>query len=389
MNTDQQEQKQAQSTVRTFAAASFLNDFGSDIIYPVWPFFVASLGANREVLGLLDGLGESIVSLSQALSGYLSDRVGKRKIFIWLGYLFGAISRFGYAISAGWLSLLPFRILDRAGKMRGSPRDAMVADVSTAENRGRNFGLLRSMDNLGAVLGILFCMAFLHLGYSTLFMIAAIPSVLAVILVLVAVKEHPAEEKKIFKGLSLKHLDRNFRMFLFLSAVFSLGAFSYSFLMLYAIDAGVPQVWTPLLYLVFTLAASLLSFSFGKLSDTMGRKKVLQIAFLLWGAVCALLFVERSVLTIVVAFVLYGIHRAALEPVQKAFVAELAPADLRASTLGGFQMVVGVCALPSSVLAGVLWDKVSPGLPLLVSLVLTIIATVLLMFVQQPQGVQS
>ncbi len=389
MNTDQQEQKQAQSTVRTFAAASFLNDFGSDIIYPVWPFFVASLGANREVLGLLDGLGESIVSLSQALSGYLSDRVGKRKIFIWLGYLFGAISRFGYAISAGWLSLLPFRILDRAGKMRGSPRDAMVADVSTAENRGRNFGLLRSMDNLGAVFGILFCMAFLHLGYSTLFMIAAIPSVLAVILVLVAVKEHPAEEKKIFKGLSLKHLDRNFRMFLFLSAVFSLGAFSYSFLMLYAIDAGVPQVWTPLLYLVFTLAASLLSFSFGKLSDTMGRKKVLQIAFLLWGAVCALLFVERSVLTIVVAFVLYGIHRAALEPVQKAFVAELAPADLRASTLGGFQMVVGVCALPSSVLAGVLWDKVSPGLPLLVSLVLTIIATVLLMFVQQPQGVQS
>ena len=389
MNTDQQEQKQAQSTVRTFAAASFLNDFGSDIIYPVWPFFVASLGANREVLGLLDGLGESIVSLSQAFSGYLSDRMGKRKIFIWLGYLFGAISRFGYAISAGWLSLLPFRILDRAGKMRGSPRDAMVADASTAENRGRNFGLLRSMDNLGAVFGILFCMAFLHLGYSTLFMIAAIPSLLAVILVLVAVKEHPAEEKKIFKGLSLKHLDRNFRMFLFLSAVFSLGAFSYSFLMLYAIDAGVPQVWTPLLYLVFTLAASLLSFSFGKLSDTMGRKKVLQIAFLLWGAVCAILFVERSVLTIVVAFVLYGIHRAALEPVQKAFVAELAPADLRASTLGGFQMVVGVCALPSSVLAGVLWDKVSPGLPLLVSLVLTVIATVLLMFVQQPQGVQS
>jgi MFS family permease len=380
---------ETRATVRTFAAASFLNDFGSDIIYPVWPFFVVALGGNKEVLGLLDGLGEAIVSIAQAVSGYLSDRLRKRKVFIWIGYLFGGLSRAGYALSTAWPLLVPFRILDRAGKMRGAPRDAMVADVSPRGVRGRNFGLLRSMDNLGAVGGIVFCMVFLHLGYATLFLIAAVPSLLAALLIALAIRDHPADEKRIFKGISFRHLDRNFRIFLLLSAVFSLGAFSYSFLMLYAVDAGIPTVWTPLLYLLFTLAASLLSYWFGTLSDSLGRKSVLLIAFLLWALVCGLLFLERTVTTIIAAFALYGIHKAALEPVQKALVSDLAPAELRASSLGGYQMVVGLCALPSSIMAGVLWETVSPGLPLLVSLSLSVVAIVLLLFVEQPRVAQS
>ncbi len=381
----EESQKESRSTVRTFAAASFLNDFGSDAIYPIWPFFVSSLGANKEILGLIDGLGEALVSISQAFSGYLSDRLKRRKIFIWLGYLFGAVSRVGYALSAAWPQLILCRALDRAGKMRGSPRDAMVADASTNANRGRNFGLLRSMDNLGAVFGIVFCMGFLHLGYSTLFMLAAIPSLFAVGLVMARVREKPVAGGAIFKGLSFQRLDRNFTMFLVLNALFSLAAFSYSFLMLYAVEGGVPQPLTPLLYLLFTLMASLLSLPFGRLSDTLGRRNVLAMSFALWGALCGILLFERSVATVIVAFVLYGTHKAALEPVQKALVAELAPADLRASTLGGFQMVVGLCALPSSLLTGILWDRVSPSLPLLVSLILTTLATVLLVFVQQPQ----
>jgi len=387
MNNDAHDE--SRSTIRTFAAASFLNDFGSDTIYPVWPFFVTSLGANKEMLGLIDGLGEALVSISQAVSGYLSDRFRKRKVFIWLGYLFGAVSRAGYALSVAWPQLIPCRILDRAGKMRGSPRDAMVADASTDQNRGRNFGLLRSMDNLGAVFGIIFCMAFLHLGYSTLFMIAAVPSLLAVALVISKIHEKPVAEGKIFKGLSFQRLDRNFTVYLILNALFSLASFSYSFLMLYAIEGGVPQVMTPLLYLLFTLMASLLSLPFGRLSDSLGRRTVLALSFVLWGAVCGILLIERSVATMVGAFALYGTHKAALEPVQKALVSELCPADLRASTLGGFQMVVGLCALPSSFLAGFLWDRVSPILPLVVSLVLTALATALLVFVQQPREMHS
>jgi MFS family permease len=146
----------------TFALASFLNDFGSDMVYPIWPLFVTSiLKADMAVLGFIDGLGDAVVSISQAISGYLADRLRRRKIFVWTGYLFGSASRIGYAFSTVWGYLIPFRILDRAGKMRGAPRDAIIADISTDENRGKNFGLLRAMDNLGAVCGIIVCVWFL------------------------------------------------------------------------------------------------------------------------------------------------------------------------------------------------------------------------------------
>jgi len=128
------DQKETRKTVRTFALASFLNDLGSDMIYPIWPFFVISvLGANMAVLGFIDGLGEAIVSISQAASGYISDRIRKRKIFIWTGYLLGSSSRVGYALSTVWQHLIPFRVLDRAGKIRGAPRDAIIADISSKE----------------------------------------------------------------------------------------------------------------------------------------------------------------------------------------------------------------------------------------------------------------
>ena len=139
------QQQDKKRTIKIFAIASFLNDVGSDIIYPLWPLFVTTfLGANMAVLGFLDGLGEALVSISQGISGRLSDRLKKRKVFIWLGYLFGAFSRVGYSLSTSWQHLIPFRILDRAGKIRSAPKDAIVADISTKENRGRNFGFLRS-----------------------------------------------------------------------------------------------------------------------------------------------------------------------------------------------------------------------------------------------------
>lgn len=129
------------TTLWSLAGASFFNDMGSDMIYSLWPIFVTSvLGANMVFLGLLDGLGDAIVSISQTMSGYLSDRFKKRKIFIWTGYLFGSFSRAGYAISTAWQHLIPFRILDRAGKMRGAPRDAIIADLSTDDNRVRISG---------------------------------------------------------------------------------------------------------------------------------------------------------------------------------------------------------------------------------------------------------
>jgi len=377
----------ARKTLRVFAAASFLNDLGSDIIYPVWPLFVISvLGANMAVLGFIDGLGDAIVSLSQAASGYLSDRIRKRKIFIWIGYSFGSLSRIGYALSTLWEQLIPLRVFDRMGKIRSAPRDAIIADLSTDENRGKNFGMLRSMDNLGAVCGILVCIAFFHLGYRNLFLLAALPSAIAVGLVLALIKEPPRRDSGIFKGLSLKHLDRNFWLFLVLSSLFALGSFSYSFLLIYAQGFGVRGPSLPVLYLVFTLVAALLSLPFGRLSDSIGRKPVMLMSFIAWGLTCLGFLVLQSTWGAVSCFVLYGVHRAALEPVQKTLVAELAPAGFRASALGGFQMAVGLCAFPSSLLAGLLWYHLDKVVPLYLSLVLTALSSALLLFVKEKRS---
>ena len=371
--------------VRVFAFASFLQDFGSDIIYPIWPLFVTVvLGANMAALGFIDGLGDAIVSISQAASGYASDKMRRRKVFIWTGYLFGALSRVGYAFSTIWQQLVPFRILDRAGKIRGAPRDAIIADISTRENRGGNFGFLRAMDNLGAVCGIITSILLLELvGYRNLFLLATIPSAMAVLLILFATKERRPADTKIFKGFSLRHLDRNLTLFRLLSGIFALGSFSYSFLLMYAKAFGFQTALVPVLYLIFTAVAALFSLPFGRLADRIGRKSVLLLAYLFWGLVCVSFIFIQSYVAVALTFVVYGLHKGALEPVQKSLVSELAPIERRASILGAFQMVIGLSALPASLIAGILWDRIDMFVPFYFSLVLTILSAVLLLFIRE------
>jgi len=368
-----------------FSAASFLNDFGSDMIFPIWPLFVTSvLGADMAILGLIDGLGGALVSLSQAGSGYLSDRVGKRKVFIWTGYLCGSLSRIGYGLSKVWQHLIPFKILDRSGKIRGAPRDAIVADLSTERNRGRNFGLLRAMDNLGAVCGITACIFlfnFLRWEYNSIFLLASVPSLISALLVLLLIKER--KTKGIYKGLSFRDLSGNLKLFLLLSAVFALGSFSYSFLLVYAKEFGFEAGFVPILYLLFTAVASMMSLPFGKLADKVGRRAILVLSYSLFGLMCLGFVYVGSFEGVVMLFILYGLHRAAADPVQRAFVSELSPLRYRASILGAFQLTVGLCALPASLIAGVLWETFEKFAPFLFSLSLTVLAVVLMGFVKE------
>jgi len=385
-NNYSMEEKKKKNTVKALTLASFLNDFGSDAIYPVWPIFVTTiLGANMVVLGFIDGLGDAIVSVSQALSGYYSDRIQKRKIFVSLGYFFGGVSRIGYAVAGTWQWLIPFKILDRAGKMRGAPRDAMIADESSAADRGKNFGILSTFDNLGAVSGIIFCIAlFPLLGYKNLFLAAAIPSLIGALMVTLVIKERKKPETKIFKGFRFTNLDRNFKLFLFLSGIFALGSFSYSFLLVFANKFGFSAAYLPVLYLILTFASSLASLPFGQYSDRLkSRKKMLFLAYILWFMVCGILIYSQSKAAIIAALVLYGIHKGGITVVQKAFVSDLSAAEARASSLGAFQLVIGLCALPASLVAGLLWVAVNPLIPFFLSLVLTVVSGVMLFFVKE------
>ncbi len=376
-------QNHSKKTVRTFGITSFLNDVGSDMIYPIWPLFVISTGANMAILGFLDGLGDAIVSIVQGISGYLSDKFRKRKIFVWIGYLCSSLSRVGYALSTFWLQLIPFRILDRSGKIRSAPRDAIIADISTNSTRGKNFGLVRAMDNLGAVCGIVFCILFFTiLGYRNLFLVAALPTAISALLVIFLIKEKKQPSIRFYKPCLPKILNKNFMLLLILSSLFALGSFSYSFLLIYAKDFGWEITFIPVLYLIFTAIASAFSIPFGKLSDITGRKFVLLLSYGFWCFALSLILLKNYFI-IILTFVLYGLHKGSLETVQKAFVTELVPEEYKATSLGYIQMCMGLCALPASLIAGVLWVKINLFTPLYLSLILTILSITMLIFVKE------
>lgn len=355
------------------------------MIAPVWPLFVTGvLGADMILLGLIDGIGEAVVSISQAVSGYLSDRLRKRKLFIWLGYFFASLARIGYIISATAAQVLPFRILDRAGKIRDAPRDAMVADLSMDHNRGGHFGFIRAMDNFGAVFGILIALVFFEaLGYRNLFLLAAIPSAIAAMLVFKNVSEKKRTDLKLYPGLRFKEVDWNCKLFFILSALFSLGTFSYSFLLLASRDMGFKLGFVPILYLIFTVIASLVSIPFGQWSDKIGRKPMLMLAYLFWGLTALSFIAGPPAWVMPLVFVFYGLYKGAIETVQRAFVSELAPLHYRASVLGVFQMVIGIAALPASLMAGILWEKAGGLMPFYFALGLTAAAMILLLFVKE------
>jgi MFS family permease len=204
-----------------------------------------------------------------------------------------------------------------------------------------------------------------------------------VAVILLLIREAKPDEKHIFKGVFLKDFSSNFRLYLVSNALFALGAFSYSFLLIFAKDAGFKPGFVPVLYLLYTAAASFLSLPFGRLSDRFGRKSILLLSFGLWSVVSLGMVFGQSLVFMGGMFVVYGLHKAALEPAQRALVSDLAPAGLRASFLGTFQMVIGLCALPASFLAGLLWDRFGRAVPFLLSLALTVGAAVLLLFVKE------
>jgi MFS family permease len=307
--------------------------------------------------------------------------MGKRKVFVWTGYLMGALGRFGFALAQIWSHLIPFKILERLGKERSAPRDALVAETSDPEKLGRNFGFIRAMDHLGGICGILVAIILIRfMGFRSIIMLGAIPALLSALVVFALVREPDKNAPTVLRPGLTKGYHRRYRMFLLISVFYSLGAFSYSFLLLFAKEHGFAIHSIPLLYLVITAPASAASLAFGRISDRIGRKPVLAAAGLFWMAVlCGFLFIHSQGV-IILGLVLYGAHLGIINPTWRTITAEIAPPDHRAGFIGLFQMITGLCALPASFIAGLLWETMGMSAPLWFSLVMTTLSGIFLVF---------
>ncbi|TFG34488.1 MFS transporter [Candidatus Thorarchaeota archaeon] len=369
-----------------FGAASFMNDTGSDMIAPIWPTFLTTqLGISPGQVQMIDGLALMITSLSKLGAGYVSDRTGKRKAFITIGYALSAFARIGFILATvayQYVQIILWKSMDRLGKMRGPPRDAIVAGHVSEKKRGQAFGVLRALDTAGAVVGtILTFFLFRYLGYIGIISIAVIPSIGSIIIVSVLIKEKRG--KDVFKGVSFRGLDINLKVFLLASILFALATFSYSLLILYSANFGYAVPQQTLLYLLFTTVYAATAYPFGRISDRIGRRPILIIAFffLILTSFWAYSF-TIDMLTIIPLFILFGLMNGALDPVQTSFVADLVEEERRASIIGAFQMAVGVAAFPAGLILGYLWDTINPQAAFLYSIIITFVALVLLLFIR-------
>jgi len=369
---------------------SFLTDTSSEMVLPILPFFIAALGGTELAIGLIGGLGDSVASFLKVFSGYWSDKSGKRKIFVSSGYLTSSVSKLFLSFSGVWQHVLVLRPLERIGKgLRDAPRDAMIADYSKEEMRGKAFGLHRALDTGGAIAGSALALVLfwsIKLEFKVIIFLAAFLAFSALI-PLYFVKERRAKARQVTLTISLAGLPHPLRLFIAIATIFALGNFTYMFFLLKAqqLFAGLLTERTAfamsmLLYIWFNIVYASLSFPMGILSDKMGRRAILLIGYLLFGLTCLGFAFSSSLVSLVVLFALYGLFYAMVEANQRAFISDLAPKELRGTALGTFHTTIGLATLPSSIIAGALWQHINPAATFLYGSALGFFAATLLMF---------
>lgn len=374
------------------SVVSFLTDASSEIIAPLLPLFlVGTLGATVAFVGIIEGSAETVASMLKLVSGWWSDRIGRRKPLIVGGYALASLMRPLMAIAATPAQVLGIRVADRVGKgLRASPRDALLAASVPADQRGRAFGFHRAADHAGAVVGPLiamFCLQVLHMPLRDVFWVAAVPGALSVLVVLLAVRESPRSPAQAptpaaqsVTGADVASaespappsppsppsppvpLGAGFRGAMVAILVFTLGNSTDAFLLLRATQLGVPVVSVPLLWLVLHVVKMASSPPGGALSDRFGRRPLIVAGWLLYAAVYAGFALARTPAHVWMLFAAYGVVFGLTEGSEKALVADLVPAERRGAAFGWYHAAVGIAALPASVLFGVLWDKLGASI---------------------------
>ncbi len=379
-------------TVRSLGWVSLFSDLSSKMVYPITPLFLTVvLGAPVWTVGVVEGIAESTASLLKLYSGWLSDRAGQRKPFAVTGYGLGAVSKLGLALAGSWIAVLGARVLDRVGKgLRAAPRDALIAENCAPHQRGKAYGLHHSLETVGEVLGPLIGFLFLWQysdNYRGVFLLAFLPALVGVLVLLKWVKEpkqKDAQRVRVPPKFTFAGLSPVYRQYLGAIGLFGLGNSSDAFLLVRSQDLGFSGADLLLLYAAFNLMSVVLGVTVGSLSDSVGRKPLLVMGYGLFALVYLGFALAQSPAFIWVLFIFYGLYTALTRGVQKALVADLIHPDRRGAEIGTFHMLVGLAALPASLLAGFLYTQVSVGAPFYVSAGVSAIAAVLIARLKLP-----
>ncbi|MFN3480391.1 MAG: MFS transporter [Thermodesulfovibrionales bacterium] len=342
---------------------SLFMDISSEMIHPLIPLFLSeTLHVSKTFIGIIEGIAESTASMLKVFSGWFSDRIGRRKPIIFWGYCISVVSRPILATASSWIHVLIYRFTDRIGKgVRTAPRDAIIADSSDRSILGKAFGFHRSMDTIGAVIGP--SMAFLLLGIfhnrvQSVFWFSMIPGLFALISIILFVREVRPRCKMEKAVITIRGLDRRFKIFLLISALFTLGKTTEAFLVLRANEIGISIATIPLLYLTFNIVSATLSTPAGLLADRVGKRKTIMTSYIFLSLLFIGFATARTPLHAWSLFVGYGIFVAMNEGIQRAFVATLIRPEIKATGYGIYHTTVGLAALPSGIISGILWQNI-------------------------------
>ena len=363
---------------------SFLTDSSVKIIYSIMPMFLLSLGATKTSLALIEGIAESTASIFKVLSGFWSDKVGRNKPFMLVGYAFSAIILPLYAFVVSPMQVLVIRFAERVGKgIRTAPRDSLIAGSVTNGETGKSFGLQKAMDNSGAIFGPLVAFGLLIFfpgNYRLILLLAGIPALLALFVIAFGIKEVRKNKSELFTKFHFSDFTPRFYFFLLIVFVFTMGNSTDALLMVKANELGVKVAFIPLVYLVSSVVSVVMAVPLGILSDRLGKEKVLIGGFLIYTIVYFGFGIASGIGTIVALFALYGLYSAATDGIQKAFIADMVDENKKGTAMGIYNALLGITLLPASLVAGLLYDKVDSRLPFYFGGVMAFLAAVLMIF---------
>jgi MFS family permease len=362
---------------------SFLTDTSVKMVYSVMPMFLMSIGASKTSLALIEGIAESTASLVKALSGFWSDKIGKNKPFMLIGYGLSALIIPLYTFVVSPVQVLYLRFIERFGKgIRTAPRDSLIAGSITNGETGRSFGLQKAMDNSGAIVGPLLAFALLSLipgNYRLIFLVAGLPAILAIFVIIFGIREAKKSKHELFIKFHFKDFPAKYYFFLGIVFVFTLGNSTDALLMVKANEVGVKVTLIPLVYLVTNVVSVLASIPIGTLSDRIGKEKILIIGYVIYAVVYYGFGITSSIGIITVLFALYGLYSAATDGIQKAFISDLIDKNKKGTGLGIYNALLGITLLPASLIAGLLYDKINSSIPFYFGAVTAVTSAILML----------